>query len=66
MVRGKHKIHCPIERQNRRVGMLEMRNQGFTYALIASKFNCSISNAKSTIDRFRKKLERLNKNGNQN
>lgn len=63
----KEKVKCRTERQNRRTGMLEMRNQGYPYALIAEKYDCSVSNVKTIIDRFRAKLERINKqNGNQN
>ena len=47
--------------------MLKMRNQGHTFAAIAKKYDCSITNVKSTVDRFRAKIERINKqNGNQN
>lgn len=53
----------PLERHQRRTEMLEMRNQGYTYALIAEKYGCHISTARSIIDAFRKKLERINKNG---
>ena len=61
MQNGKHKIHCPIEGQKRREEMLEMRNQGNTYVVIAAKYGCSVSTVKSIIDRFKNKIERLNK-----
>lgn len=53
------KVLSPLERHHRRMEMLEMRNAGYTYSLIAEKFNCSISVAKNIIDRYRDKLKRI-------
>ena len=64
MLSSNQRIKCPLERHQRRVGMLEMRNQGYTYALIAEKYGCKISTVRAIIFAFRNKLERLNKNGN--